>query len=165
MRRSVFAKNDTVSAPVPLAECALAQAISVLGDGWTLLILREALFGVSSFDDMHADLGIPRAMLSGRLKALVAAGLLEQRLERRVGQRAYNRYHLTDKGRDLMPALIALRDWGARHLLEVPARVAYHHAECGGRIRSVLRCECGAIVEDGQQVVMHLDGAPRKPIV
>jgi len=111
------------NAPVPLAECALARAIRAIGDGWTLLILREALCGVERFDAMHGDLGIPRSVLAERLSKLVAEGILEQRPYREPGRRQRNGYVLTEKGRALTPALAALREWAETHLPGAPSRL------------------------------------------
>ncbi len=118
------AKTDSPHhAPVPLAECALARAIRAIGDGWTLLILREALCGVERFDAMHDDLGIPRSVLAERLSKLVAEGILEQRPYREPGRRQRNGYVLTQKGRALTPALVALREWAEAHLPGGPSRL------------------------------------------
>lgn len=110
-------------APVPLAECALARAIRAIGDGWTLLILREALCGVERFDAMQDDLGIPRSVLSERLSKLVAEGILEQRPYHVPGRRQRNGYVLTERGRALTPALVALREWAETHLPGGPTRL------------------------------------------
>ena len=118
------AKTDAShNAPVPIAECALARAIRTIGDGWTLLILREALCGVERFDAMHDDLGIPRSVLAERLSKLVAEGILEQRPYREPGRRQRNGYVLTEKGRALTPALAALREWAETHLPGGPSRL------------------------------------------
>ncbi|MBA2742831.1 MAG: helix-turn-helix transcriptional regulator [Chthoniobacterales bacterium] len=110
-------------APVPLAECALARAIRSIGDGWTLLVLRETLCGVQRFDVMHSDLGIPRSVLAERLSRLVAEGILEQRPYREQGRRVRNGYALTERGRALTPALVALREWAEVHLPGGPSRL------------------------------------------
>ena len=118
------AKADTPhNAPVPLSVCALARAIRAIGDGWTLLILREALCGVERFDAMHDDLGIPRSVLAERLSKLVAEGILEQRPYREPGRRQRNGYVLTEKGRALTPALAALREWAEAYLPGGPSRL------------------------------------------
>lgn len=115
--------DSSHQAAVPLAECALARAIRAIGDGWTLLILREALCGVERFDAMRGDLGIPRSVLAERLSKLVAEGILEQRPYQEPGQRQRNGYVLTEKGRALTPALVALREWSEAHLPGGPSRL------------------------------------------
>ncbi|WP_084420654.1 winged helix-turn-helix transcriptional regulator [Henriciella litoralis] len=98
--------------PVPPASCNLAKAIDLIGDRWTLLILRSALYGVRRFDDFQEELGIPRTILSGRLKDLFKAGLLAKQSYKLEGRRARSEYVLTDKGEALRPILIALTQWG-----------------------------------------------------
>lgn len=98
--------------PVPPANCNLAKAIDIIGDRWTLLILRAALYGVRRFDDFHAELGAPRTVLSGRLKNLVAAGLMDKTSYKVPGRRARPEYVLSAKGLSLRPILIGLTQWG-----------------------------------------------------
>lgn len=93
-------------------DCSLAQTLEVIGERWTLLILRDAFFGVRRFDVFQKRLGIARNILSARLSRLVEEGILERRALTEGGRRA--EYHLTDKGRDLQPALLALTQWGDR---------------------------------------------------
>ena len=102
--------------PVPPADCNLAKAVDLIGDRWTLLILRSALYGVRRFDDFQAELGTPRTILSGRLKSLVDDGLLEKRTYKSEGRRARPEYVLTGKGEALRPVLIALTQWGDQWL-------------------------------------------------
>jgi DNA-binding HxlR family transcriptional regulator len=93
-------------------ECPVAQSLEIIGEWWSLLIVRDAFRGLRRFETFQASLGIARNMLSRRLKALVAAGILERRpySER---PRRYE-YRLTEKGRDLMPVMISLMGWGNR---------------------------------------------------
>ena len=102
----------TSRSPVSPGDCRLAQTIDVIGDRWSLLILRSAMYGVRRFDDFQAELGCPRTVLSGRLRVLAGAGLLERKPYREPGRRARSEYVLTEKGSDLLPALIALTQWG-----------------------------------------------------
>ncbi len=97
--------------PVSLSACHLAKAIDTIGDRWTLLILRSALFGVRRFDDFQRELGAPRTVLSGRLKALTQNGILEKRMYKTEGKRARPEYVLTKTGMALRPVLIALTQW------------------------------------------------------
>ncbi|BDG70313.1 winged helix-turn-helix transcriptional regulator [Roseomonas fluvialis] len=91
--------------------CPVARAMAILGERWTILLLREAFAGTTRFDAFERNLGIAPNILSARLAALVRHGLLERRPE--GGRHAY---HLTDRGRDAFPLYLAIRDWGARHL-------------------------------------------------
>ncbi|HUA52536.1 MAG TPA: helix-turn-helix domain-containing protein [Candidatus Sulfotelmatobacter sp.] len=94
------------------ARCPIARSLDVVGEWWSLLILRDAFRGVRRFDDFQASLGIARNLLARRLKRLVAAGLLETRPYSTRPPR--HEYRLTDKGRDLYPVLMTLLDWGKR---------------------------------------------------
>ena len=90
-------------------DCGVAQALEQVGDWWTLLIVRDCLFGVTRFDDFQTDLGIARNILTDRLRKLVEHEILEKRLKE--GSEKSYEYHLTRKGRDLWLVLTALRLW------------------------------------------------------
>ena len=97
------------------AGCAIAQALGVVGDWWTLLVIRDVAGGLHRFDGLQAELGISRKVLADRLASLVEHEVLEKR---RYSERPpRHEYHLTDKGRGLLPVLIALQDWGTRHVV------------------------------------------------
>lgn len=98
--------------PVQPDACNLAKAIDVVGDRWTLLILRAALYGVRRFDDFQSELGCPRTVLSGRLKQLVEDGLLTKRPYKSPGKRSRPEYVLSPMGLSLRPILIGLTQWG-----------------------------------------------------
>jgi DNA-binding HxlR family transcriptional regulator len=121
-------------------DCSLARALGVVGERWTLLIVRDAFHGVRRFNDFQAHLDIPRAVLSDRLGGLVDNGVLERRPDPdRAGAHIYE---LTDAGRDLWPALYALLIWGDRH--RYPNSRVYRHAACGTALDEAGRCEkCG----------------------
>lgn len=97
------------------AECAIAQAAAVVGEWWTLLVLRDIAGGINRFDALQAELEISRKVLSERLAALVADGVLEKRRYQERPPRF--EYHLTPAGEALSPLLIALQDWGSRYVL------------------------------------------------
>ncbi|HEV7370490.1 helix-turn-helix domain-containing protein [Arenibaculum sp.] len=147
-------------AAVPLAECTLARAVSVIGDAWVLLILREAVYGVGRFEEMRDDLGIPRAVLSDRLRRLVEAGLLARVAYREPGRRTHHAYELTARGRALLPALAALREWAEEHLPGGPSPLKLRH-HCGAQIHARLVCDHGHVVgpEEIETVVERSDGA------
>ena len=100
------------ASPINPEDCNLARAIEKIGDRWTLLILRSALYGVRRFDDFSDELGAPRSVLSARLKGLVAVGILRKSTYKAYGQRARPEYVLTEMGLGLRPILIALNQWG-----------------------------------------------------
>ena len=138
--------NDTNPARVPLDKCGLARALALIGDRWTLLILREAFYGVRRFEEMRADIGAPRTVLSERLASLVESGLMEREPYQERGQRTRFEYRLTAKGADLLPALIALMQWGDRHLGDGEPPLDLRHADCGASVRAALVCERGHLL-------------------
>src|SRR5215203_4962647 len=97
-----------------LENCGIKRALDVLGEKWSLLILREAIYGLTRFDDFARALKCGRGILSSRLKTLVAAGIMEKQDYLVPGHRNRAEYHLTAKGRDLYPALLALSQWSDR---------------------------------------------------
>ncbi|HEX8400750.1 MAG TPA: helix-turn-helix domain-containing protein [Allosphingosinicella sp.] len=124
-------------------DCSLARALSVVGDRWTLLILRDAFLKIRRFDDFQSSLGIARRVLTDRLSGLVAEGVLEKVVYQQRPTR--HEYRLTAKGRDLYPVVLTLVHWGDAHFAgpEGPP-VIHRHANCGADFRSVLACsECG----------------------
>src|ERR1041385_942812 len=104
--------------PVAARHCNLARGFELIGDRWTLLILRSALYGVRRFDDLAADIDIPRSVLSNRLAGLVETGIMERREYREAGQRARAEYPLTKMGRRLSLPFMAMTAWGDRWLGE-----------------------------------------------
>ena len=95
--------------------CPIARSLDVIGDRWTLLIVRDAIAGSTRFTEFRESLGMPRDVLADRLDTLVAGGVLERRAVSREGQRARDEYFVTDSGRELLVVLGALGDWGARN--------------------------------------------------
>ena len=96
-------------------DCAIAHALSVIGDWWTLLVVRDIAGGIHRFDDLQSALHVSRKVLTERLKALVEDGVAERRQYR--DRPARFEYHLTHKGQALLPVLIGLQDWGARYVM------------------------------------------------
>lgn len=94
--------------------CPVARALSVIGDRWTMLIVRDCFLGKSRFEEFQKSLGVTRHVLSNRLKQLVEDGVLERNAYSSKPPR-YD-YRLTEKGRDFAPALIGLKDWGKKHM-------------------------------------------------
>jgi DNA-binding HxlR family transcriptional regulator len=122
---------------------AVKRALDVLGDRWTFLVLREAFFGVRRFGYFQRNLGIGRNVLSSRLSALVEHGLLE-RVRYRTDPDWYE-YQLTAAGLDLFPAILTIKTWADRHLLD-PAtpKLRIRHRRCGAELTPVVVCEsCG----------------------
>jgi len=103
-------------------DCSIAHALEVVGERWTLLIIRDALLGLRRFDEFHRSLGIARKVLAERLRWLVDEGILE-RVRYQERPERYE-YHLTRKGRDLHVALVGLRQWGVDYCSDTPPMVA-----------------------------------------
>ncbi|MEK6310352.1 MAG: helix-turn-helix domain-containing protein [Curtobacterium sp.] len=95
--------------------CPIARSLDVLGEKWTLMLVRDAALGVTRFSDFRARLGVPREVLAARLASLVEGGVLERVSYKPEGGRSRDEYVLTDAGRDLVPVLLALGEWADRH--------------------------------------------------
>jgi DNA-binding HxlR family transcriptional regulator len=122
---------------------SVGRALGLIGDHWTLMILREALFGVRRYGQLARNLGIPRPTLSTRLRSMVESGLLE-RVQYASDPDRYE-YRLTQAGRDLFPAAVLLMRWGDTYLSgpEGPPLVLRHH-DCGELADAALICrKCG----------------------
>ena len=127
--------------------CSIAQALEIVGEWWTLLILRDSLLGIRRFDDFVERLGISRNVLSDRLDTLVGAGILE----RRPYDEARGRYDylLTDKGRALWPVMTALRQWGDEWIYGAGNEpLMIEHRTCGSTTIAVMTCNaCGETLD------------------
>jgi len=122
---------------------SVAGTLEVVGERWTLLVLREAFFGLRRFEDFHAKIGCARNLLTDRLATLVDHEILQRVPYRDEGQRERFEYRLTPKGHDLYPVLQALRQWGDRWLHGGAGPLDVFHRECGGSVVAELRCEHG----------------------
>jgi len=137
MQRTSFAKMH----------CSLARGLELIGDWWSPLIVRDLFLGVVRFDDLVEDLGISRNLLTRRLKSLTARGI--------VGRRAYRQsprryeYRLTEAGRDLVPAILALTAWGDRWARpKEGSPILFVHRTCGQRFRPEVTCSaCGEAID------------------
>ena len=124
-------------------DCSLARSLSVIGDRWTLLVLRDCFLGVRRFEDFERSLKIARRVLSERLAHLVEEGILDRVSYQERPPR--HEYRLTEKGLGLYPAILSLVHWGDRHYAgKKGAPIIHTHKNCGHDFRSVLTCsECG----------------------
>jgi DNA-binding HxlR family transcriptional regulator len=127
--------------------CSVARCLSVVGDRWTLLILREAFLGTHRFQDFQANLEVTRHRLSDRLRKLVDHEILERVRYQERPERF--EYRLTEKGRDLYPVIVSLMRWGDRWMAgdeDPPVKLV--HRSCGHAMTPELTCpECGEVVE------------------
>jgi DNA-binding HxlR family transcriptional regulator len=128
--------------------CPIARSLEVIGERWTLLIIRDAFYGVRRFSDFQAHLGIPKAVLTDRLALLVGEGVLAK-------PDGNTDYELTDKGLRLWKVLWALIDWGNDHYVAAADRRGYRHDGCGGSIGSDGHCSvCGRTPDVTEVVVL-----------
>jgi len=137
--------------------CSVARSLSILGDRWIFLILREAFFGVRHYDEFRTNLGIATNILAKRLRTLVESGVMER--EREPGDARRVRYRLTEKGLGIYSITLAFMAWGDRWLAgeDGPPLRLYHEA-CGHRLEPVVCCaHCGEPV-DPRQVRYEDDG-------
>jgi DNA-binding HxlR family transcriptional regulator len=126
--------------------CSIARTLEVVGDRWTLLVVRDVVLGNQRFDQLLTSLGVASNILTERLNRLVAEGILERV---RYSERPERfEYHLTDKGRELGVGLIALMQWGDRHLSDRPPRIARRRSD-RSRITARLVAGDGSIVRAG----------------
>jgi len=122
--------------------CSVAQCLEVVGEWWSLMVLRDIFLGVTRFEDLHTRLGISRNVLTDRLEHLVGHGVLE-RVPYQQRPVRYD-YRLTDKGIDLWSVLTAMREWGDRHAAPNGPPVELIHTACGEHIHVVDSCSnCG----------------------
>jgi len=145
--------SKRVLGKIPANKCSMVKALDVLGDRRAMLILREAFYGVSRFEEIRSDLSIPRSVLSARLSLLVDAGLLEKKPYQEAGNRSRFEYRLTKKGWDLLPAFIALMQWGDKYVSKKrkPPLVLRHRAT-GKRARVAFISEDGHVIENAEDL-------------
>lgn len=137
-----LADRDAWSA---VGECAIEKTMAVVGTKSAMLIMREAYYGTTRFDDFARRVGVTKAATSARLSELVELGLLRRQRYQEPGQRSRDEYVLTDAGIDFMPVVWALFEWGRRHL---PGRnrLRLTHLGCGAEAGVEIRCAEGHLV-------------------
>jgi DNA-binding HxlR family transcriptional regulator len=140
--------------------CSIAGALEVIGERWSLLIVRDIFLGLRRFDEIQENLGIARNVLQTRLTRLQEQGVLERRLYRERPERY--EYRLTEKGLDLWPTIVALMQWGDRYA-DLPAGpvVLLEHRGCGGAVDEHRMCaKCGATLSVRDARAIPGPGAP-----
>ena len=137
--QGVLADRDAWSA---VGQCSIEKTMEVMGTKSAMLIMREAYYGTTRFDDFAQRVGITKAAASARLAELVELGLLARRPYREPGQRTRDEYVLTQAGIDFMPVVWAMFEWGRRHL---PGhnRLRLTHLDCGAEASVEIRCAAG----------------------
>lgn len=133
-------------------DCSIARSLQLLGERWTILVLRDAFSGVRRFDDIQQNTGAPRQILSARLAHLVEHGILRRVPYQEPGKRHRHEYRLTQKGLDLYPVLAGLLQWGDKYLADPGPSVVLTHKDCGAHVYLTLRCDDGHDVESARDV-------------
>jgi DNA-binding HxlR family transcriptional regulator len=153
MQRTSFAKMH----------CSLARALDLIGDWWSPLIVRDLFLDVTRFDDLVEDLGISRNLLTRRLKLLADNGVIARVPYQRRPVRY--EYRLTEAGRDLVPAILALTAWGERWARpEEGSPLLFVHKACGQRFQPKVACsECGEAIDADSVLVAPGPGGAAKP--
>jgi DNA-binding HxlR family transcriptional regulator len=138
--------------------CSIARALEIVGERWSLLILRDAFLGVRRFDDFQQRLGIGRNILTTRLRRLCDEGLLKRHRYQERPERL--EYRLTDKGRDLWPVLVTLMNWGDSYYAPAGPPRIFAHRDCGGEVNDRQMCAaCGAELNADQVQALPGPGA------
>ncbi|MDX6277284.1 MAG: hypothetical protein QOJ72_1412 [Nocardioidaceae bacterium] len=136
--------------------CSIARTAQILGDRWTVLVVRDLFNGVRRFDELQDHLGIARDILTKRLALLVDEDLVERRVYQVEGARARHEYVLTQAGRELRTVLVALMDWGDHHRAG-PAGppVSLQHKDCGAEIHTHLVCDAGHEIDPSTRAELN----------
>ncbi|WP_108666471.1 winged helix-turn-helix transcriptional regulator [Euzebya rosea] len=141
--------------------CAVTRAMDVLGDRWSVLVLREIFNGVRRFDDIQGHIGVSRSVLAMRLKDLVDVGVLTKREYRPDSGRVRHEYRLTEMGRSLQPVMQALMEFGDTWLTthDEPTMVVRHRG-CDAQVHVRSVCDHGHVVEEPRDLYGEIGGAP-----
>ncbi|TIC87499.1 helix-turn-helix transcriptional regulator [Nocardioides sp. GY 10113] len=143
--------------------CSLGRAMAILGERWTVVVLREVFLGVRRFADIQRHAGIPRQVLTARLATLVEHGILHRVPYQDEGARTRHEYRLTEIGMELQPILLAITRWGDAHLAD-PAGVPteFVHRDCGAPVHVEIHCAAGHHLADPREVTSR-PGPSAKP--
>ncbi len=142
--------------------CSLLRALDLVGERWTLLVIREALLGVRRFDDFARAIGCARNLLATRLARLADADILIRIPYREPGQRIRDEYALTSRGRELATSVVALMEWGDRHLADAKgAPLKLRHRSCGKTVHATLSCATHGAVSPRDVALAPGPGAVR----
>ncbi len=129
--------------------CSIAATLEVISARSSFLLLREAFYGATRFDDLARNAGVSEPIAAARLREMVEHGLLAREPYREPGKRTRDGYVLTEKGSELFPVLVALTQWGDRWIAGEQPTVQLRHRACGARIGAEVRCADGHAVEPG----------------
>jgi DNA-binding HxlR family transcriptional regulator len=146
----------------PTQYCPVAGSLEVIGERWTLLIIRDVFLGIRRFEDIQRDLGVARNVLQARLERLVEQGILVKRPYQDRPVRC--EYRLTEKGADLWPVLVALLNWGDRYTIDGERPMILQHRDCGGELDDRRRCTvCEADVSVTEAIAVRTGATRPEP--
>jgi len=155
----------TTPSPVDLTNCSIAGTLSLIGEKWTILILRDVFSGVRRFDDFLQRLQCSPAVLSARLKTLIEAGLLRKVSYKEPGERERFAYHPTRAAVDLLPVLVGLMQWGDAHLAADGNGPAEVRSKVSGlRVRAALIDEAGKPVSPSDMQLLAIPASSQTAI-
>lgn len=138
-------------------DCAVARALEVVGERWTLLIVRDLFYGVRRFSDLKKHIGVPPATLASRLELLIEHGVAE----RIAGSGAREEYVLTQKGESLWPVISSLAQWGNENYVPTERRMVYMHRNCGLQLDRLGACEHCAVTPEAGDIVIRKPASER----
>ncbi|MDP3890593.1 helix-turn-helix domain-containing protein [Nocardioides sp.] len=134
--------------------CTVGRSMTILGERWTFVVLREVFNGIRRFEDIRRHTGIPRQVLTNRLALLVEHDILRRTPYQPAGARQRHEYRLTPKGLDLYPIMVAVAQWGDRYLADPDGPpVEFVHRDCGTPAGPVMECAAGHRIADPRDVV------------
>jgi DNA-binding HxlR family transcriptional regulator len=134
--------------------CTIGRAMVILGEKWTMVVLREVFNGIRRFDDMRTRTGIPRQVLTNRLNSLVERGMLRREPYREPGARERHEYRLTPMGFDLYPVLVTVKAWGDTYLADPKGPpLTLRHRDCDAELHAEVHCADGHPVTDPRDMV------------
>lgn len=143
--------------------CPVKRTLDIVGEKWSLLLIREAINGVRRFDDFRDHLGVSEAVLADRLRKLVAAEILETRPYQPAGGRTRNEYALTEKGWDTWPIIVSLMQWGDKYTADPEGPfLNVRHADCGAPVRVVVECSDDHAAVAHREVVVSAGASARE---
>lgn len=132
-------------------DCAVARALEVVGERWTILIVRDLFYGIRRYSDLRRHIGLPPATLTSRLAHLIEQGVVE----RVSGSGARDEYALTAKGESLWPVISGLAQWGNENYVREERRMQYTHRQCGTRLDAKGHCETCDVTPDASDIVIR----------
>jgi DNA-binding HxlR family transcriptional regulator len=152
-----MAPGDAVRQPIDASDCSIIGTAQALGDVWSILVLREVFLGARRFNEMQADLGISRSVLTDRLNRLVDLGVIRAVPYQEPGDRVRKEYRPTRKGVGLLPLVMALKEWGDEHVNGGVETVRIVHRQTGEEVHLEFRTPSGRKVEPNDMVPAPAD--------